>query len=180
VSGDYGGPVLMSVVVAVVLAMTVSTMAPSLQVTRTDSLADGEQVMVVGVGFPAGVEVTVGECAPGAGCNEQGGVQVVTTDAEGGFGPVPLIMAIRFGSVDCARVACEIVATVQGIAATRTRITFGTATTVATGRPVWGPTAPVEEAAGTGGLPAWPWLAGAGVAALATVGIVWMTRRRYR
>ena len=84
-----------------------------LTVSHTDLLTDGAQIAVSGAGFMPHSELLVGQCGPNGSCNDQGGVQPVTTDATGSFGPVPLLLALRFGDVDCSIAACAIVARAQ-------------------------------------------------------------------
>ncbi|GIH02428.1 hypothetical protein Rhe02_04950 [Rhizocola hellebori] len=117
--------------------------APTLTLSKSTGLSDGDRITVNGSGFKPGLtQIAIGQCiAEVAGptdCNLAGGAQFVNADANGKIPEVTLKLAVKFGNFDCTKRQCVIAAQIlpsgnnaEDIAAnkTSTRITFGTATT---------------------------------------------------
>ncbi|HVW82291.1 MAG TPA: neocarzinostatin apoprotein domain-containing protein [Mycobacteriales bacterium] len=91
------------------------TFAPVITVTPSTGLKNGQQVIVSGYGFPAGLKAYVVECAnpPGQTTCDASSVQQPTTDANGTFSNVALTVATgTWGGKPCeAGDTCLITAT---------------------------------------------------------------------
>lgn len=116
--------------------------APTLTLSKSSGLKDGDRITVNGSGFKPGLtQIAIGQCiAEVTGptdCNLAGGAQFVNADTNGRIPEVALKVAEKFGSFDCTKRQCVIAAQVlpsgnnsEDVAAnkTSTRISFGTAT----------------------------------------------------
>jgi LPXTG-motif cell wall-anchored protein len=90
-----------------------SLAAPSVTVSKTSGLSDGESITVTGSGFaPNMASIAVGQCKKGytgpTDCNLQGGATFRTADASGKIATVTLKVATTFGGTDCTKVECVI------------------------------------------------------------------------
>src|SRR5215510_2958463 len=98
-----------SVATGMVLAGTVvlvdgspALAAPTLHVSKTSGLADGEQITVYGTGFTASLQqIAIGQCIKNpvgpTDCNLSGGSQFTNADASGKTPTLTLKMAKTFG-----------------------------------------------------------------------------------
>ncbi|SNY75278.1 neocarzinostatin apoprotein domain-containing protein [Paractinoplanes atraurantiacus] len=89
--------------------------APTLKVSKTTGLKDGEQVTVSGTGFTKNLQqIAIGQCIKDvkgpADCNLSGGSQFTNADGTGKTPTLTLKMSKSFGGHDCAKVACVIAA----------------------------------------------------------------------
>lgn len=99
--------------VLTVVAAPPSFAAPSVTVSATTGLTDGQTVTVTGSGFDANLKgIAVGQCIEGftgpTDCNLQGGATFRNADASGAIAEVTLKLAETFGTTDCTKVQCVI------------------------------------------------------------------------
>lgn len=120
--------------------------APTLTLSKSTGLKDGDRITVNGSGFKPGLtQIAIGQCiAEVSGptdCHLAGGAQFVNADATGKIPAVTLKLSEKFGSFDCTKRQCVVAAQILpsgdnagDIAAnkTSTRITFGTASSAPT------------------------------------------------
>ncbi|WP_433382738.1 neocarzinostatin apoprotein domain-containing protein [Actinoplanes sp. CA-142083] len=111
-----------SLAVGIALAATVvlvdgspALAAPTLHVSKTKGLADGEQITVYGTGFTASLQqIAIGQCIKNptgpTDCNLSGGSQFTNADASGKTPTLTLKMAKVFSGHNCAGVGCVIAA----------------------------------------------------------------------
>jgi len=109
-----------------------SLAAPSVTVSKTSGLSDGETITVTGSGFaPNMASIAVGQCKKGytgpTDCNLQGGATFRTADASGKIATVTLKVATTFGGTDCTKVACVIGVAPLPTNATPAEVTANTA-----------------------------------------------------
>jgi hypothetical protein len=117
--------------------------APTLHVSKTSGLADGEQITVYGTGFTASLQqIALGECIKNptgpTDCNLSGGAQFTNADASGKTPTLTLKMAKSFSGHNCATEGCVIAAQILPSSASEevvnankasVTITFGGGTT---------------------------------------------------
>ncbi|XVU21210.1 neocarzinostatin apoprotein domain-containing protein [Actinoplanes sp. CA-054009] len=89
--------------------------APTLKVSKTTGLKDGEQITVSGTGFTKNLQqIAIGQCIKDvkgpADCNLSGGSQFTNADGTGKTPTLTLKMSKVFGGYDCTKVACVIAA----------------------------------------------------------------------
>lgn len=87
--------------------------APSVEVSATSGLTDGQTITVSGSGFAPNLKgIAVGQCKEGfagpADCNLQGGATFRNADGSGRITMVTLKLAMQFNGVDCSKVQCVI------------------------------------------------------------------------
>ena len=135
--------------------------APGLSVTPSTGLSDGQSVSVSGTGFAANAtNINVVQCQSGStsanSCNIAGGQFFQHTNASGAF-TVSITVKASFGSVNCTKVTCMIVAhagtdPTSGDTA-MTNISFGAAaaSSAASTPPAGGSSAPQQGSSSTPG-----------------------------
>jgi len=89
--------------------------APTLNVSATTGLTDGQIITISGSGFDANLEsIAIGQCKAGyvgpADCNTLGGAQFKNADASGNVASFTIKVAEKFGSTDCTKQQCVIAA----------------------------------------------------------------------
>jgi len=89
--------------------------APTLNVSATTGLSDGQIITISGSGFDANLEsIAIGQCKTGyvgpADCNTLGGAQFKNADASGKVASFTIKVAEKFGSTDCTKQQCVIAA----------------------------------------------------------------------
>ncbi|MFF5083777.1 neocarzinostatin apoprotein domain-containing protein [Actinoplanes sp. NPDC000266] len=89
--------------------------APTLNVSKTTGLKDGEQITVSGTGFTKNLQqIAIGQCIKDvkgpADCNLSGGSQFTNADGTGKTPTLTLKMSAVFSGHDCTKVACVIAA----------------------------------------------------------------------
>jgi hypothetical protein len=89
--------------------------APTLNVSATTGLTDGQIITISGSGFDANLEsIAIGQCKTGyvgpADCNTLGGAQFKNADASGNVASFTIKVAEKFGSTDCTKQQCVIAA----------------------------------------------------------------------
>ncbi|TIC88054.1 LPXTG cell wall anchor domain-containing protein [Nocardioides sp. GY 10113] len=107
------GAAALTVVAAV--AAPPSFAAPSLNVSASSGLSDGQTVTISGGGFTANMgQIAVGQCIAGytgpSDCNLQGGATFRNADAGGSIGSFSITVKQKFGSTDCMVQKCVIAA----------------------------------------------------------------------
>ncbi|GID90800.1 neocarzinostatin apoprotein domain-containing protein [Amorphoplanes digitatis] len=146
--------------------------APTLHVSKTTGLADGEQITVYGTGFTKNLQqIALGQCIKNpkgpTDCNLSGGSQFTNADANGKTPTLTLKMAKEFSGHKCAGGGCVIAAQILPSTASEdvvnankasVPITFGTGSTktptpTATTSPAAGATTGSTSAAGDDNLP---------------------------
>jgi hypothetical protein len=164
---------LLSRVLAAVAAIVVvlatappSFAAPTLTISATTGLTDGQTVTISGAGFAPNLKgLAIGQCVEGytgpGDCNLAGGAKFRDADASGNVASFTVVVKKVFGAHDCTKVQCVIAGAplpTASDAATisantfSTKITFGAAATTATTAP--SPTAAATTATSdTGTLP---------------------------
>ncbi|MBB5873328.1 hypothetical protein F4553_006762 [Allocatelliglobosispora scoriae] len=142
---------LAALLLAVFALPSAAWAAPTLTLSKSTGLADGERITVNGSGFtPSITQIAIGQCiAEVAGptdCNLAGGAVFVNADATGRIPPTTLKLAVKFGSFDCTKRQCVIAAQLLPSSASDAivkanksskKITFGTvkASTAPSGPP---------------------------------------------
>lgn len=89
--------------------------APTLQVSATEGLEQGQSITVGGSGFTPGLKgIAVGQCRVGyvgpSDCNLSGGATFRNADADGAIATVTIKLATSFGDIDCLKEPCIIAA----------------------------------------------------------------------
>jgi hypothetical protein len=89
--------------------------APTLTISATTGLTDGQRVTVSGSGFaPNLASIAIGQCVEGytgpADCNTNGGATFRNADANGEVAELTITVKATFGSHDCTKVQCVIAA----------------------------------------------------------------------
>jgi hypothetical protein len=134
--------------------------APTLTVSATEGLTDGQTITIEGGGFAPNLKgIAVGQCRVGftgpADCNLSGGATFRNADADGNIDSVTVKLAIKFADVDCTVEQCIIAAeplpTTSGpeeVAANSVEVPiyFGDAAPAAAAPPAAAPAAPVAAA----------------------------------
>ena len=87
--------------------------APTLNVSATTGLTDGQTVTISGSGFDANLKsIAIGQCTAGykgpADCNTSGGATFKNADASGKVSSFTIVVKEKFGSVDCTVQKCVI------------------------------------------------------------------------
>lgn len=108
-----GTAAALALFVVTVVAAPPSFAAPTVEVSATTGLSDGQTVTVTGSGFDADLKgIAVGQCKEGfvgpTDCNLQGGATFRNADASGAITSVTLKLAVTFGGTDCTKVQCVI------------------------------------------------------------------------
>lgn len=110
-------PLLAAAVLALLtmLAAPPAFAAPTLQVSATEGLEDGQTITVDGSGFASGLKgIAVGQCRVGykgpSDCNTSGGATFRNADADGAFPRVTIKLATSFSDIDCTKEQCIIAA----------------------------------------------------------------------
>lgn len=107
--------VLAAVAALVVVLVTAppSFAAPTLKISQTDGLADGQTVTIAGSGFEPNLNsIAIGQCIDGyvgpADCNTLGGAVFKNADAQGNVASFQIKVSQVFGAHDCTKVQCVI------------------------------------------------------------------------
>jgi hypothetical protein len=106
----------------VLMTGTPAAAAPTLTVSKTTGLKDGDTVTVSGSGFTANLtNIALGQCikdpATSTDCNLAGGAVFVNADASGNTAEISLKLATSFGGHDCGADGCVIAAQILPSAA---------------------------------------------------------------
>ncbi|WP_328477638.1 neocarzinostatin apoprotein domain-containing protein [Actinoplanes sp. NBC_00393] len=106
----------------VLMTGTPAAAAPTLTVSKTSGLKDGDTVTVSGNGFTASLtNIALGQCikdpATSTDCNLAGGAVFVNADASGNTAQISLKLATSFGGHDCGTDGCVIAAQILPSAA---------------------------------------------------------------
>lgn len=101
--------------VVVLMAAPPSFAAPTLTVSASEGLEDGQTVTISGAGFDADMKgIAIGQCLKGyvgpADCNLQGGAVFRDADASGNVASFTIVVKEKFGSIDCTTQECVIAA----------------------------------------------------------------------
>lgn len=105
----------LALVVITIVAAPPSFAAPSLEVSATDGLSDGQTITISGAGFAANLsQIAAGQCVDGysgpSDCNLQGGATFRNADASGSIGTFDIVVKEKFGAFDCTVDKCVIAA----------------------------------------------------------------------
>jgi LPXTG-motif cell wall-anchored protein len=89
--------------------------APTLTVSASQNLQDGQTVTISGAGFEAGLKgIAIGQCREGyvgpGDCNLQGGAKFRDADGSGNVASFDIVVKEKFGAVDCTKETCVIAA----------------------------------------------------------------------
>lgn len=89
--------------------------APTLTVSASQNLQDGQTVTISGSGFDAGLKgIAIGQCRKGyvgpGDCNLQGGAKFRDADASGNVSSFDIVVKEKFGTIDCTKETCVIAA----------------------------------------------------------------------
>jgi len=89
--------------------------APTLSVSATTGLTDGQTLTISGSGFAPNLQsIAIGQCVSGyvgpADCNTSGGAQFKNADASGNVASFTIKVKEVFGSTDCTKVECVVAA----------------------------------------------------------------------
>jgi hypothetical protein len=113
---------LLSRVLAAVAAILVvlvtappSFAAPTLSVSATTGLTDGQTITISGSGFDANLSsIAIGQCIKGytgpGDCNTAGGAKFRTADANGKVEAFTIVVKEKFANFDCTKQQCVIAA----------------------------------------------------------------------
>ncbi|MEQ6902536.1 neocarzinostatin apoprotein domain-containing protein [Nocardioides sp. YIM 152588] len=104
-----------ALLVVTVVAAPPSFAAPSLNVSASSGLSDGQTINISGGGFTANMgQIAVGQCIEGysgpSDCNLQGGATFRNADGSGSIGSFSITVKQKFGSTDCTVQKCVIAA----------------------------------------------------------------------
>lgn len=96
-----------------VVAAPAAFAAPTLQISATDGLSDGDTITISATGYQANLaQIAIGQCVEGytgpSDCNLQGGATFKTADASGSIAAFTIVVKEKFGSHDCTQVQCVI------------------------------------------------------------------------
>lgn len=97
----------------VVLTASPAAAAPTLTISATTGLTDGQRVDISGSGFePNLTSIAIGQCVEGytgpADCNTNGGATFRNADASGNVAQFTITVKAKFGAHDCTKVQCVI------------------------------------------------------------------------
>ncbi len=89
--------------------------APTLSVSATTGLTDGQTLTISGSGFDPNLSsIAIGQCTADyvgpADCNTSGGATFKNADASGAVSSFTIVVKEKFGSVDCTTEKCVIAA----------------------------------------------------------------------
>jgi hypothetical protein len=109
------GLAAVAALLVVVVTAPPSFAAPTLNVSATSGLTDGQIITISGSGFDANMQsIAIGQCKTGyvgpADCNTLGGAQFKNADASGNVASFTIKVAEKFGSTDCTKQQCVIAA----------------------------------------------------------------------
>jgi hypothetical protein len=109
------GLAAVAALLVVIVTAPPSFAAPTLNVSATTGLTDGQIITISGSGFAANMQsIAIGQCKTGyvgpADCNTLGGAQFKNADASGNVASFTIKVAERFGSTDCTEQQCVIAA----------------------------------------------------------------------
>lgn len=109
------GLAVVAALLVVVVTAPPSFAAPTLQVSATENLADGQRITISGSGFkPNLASIAIGQCVQGysgpADCNTAGGATFRNADAQGNVSEFTVVVKEQFGAHDCTKVQCMIAA----------------------------------------------------------------------
>ena len=109
------GLAAIAALLVVVVTAPPSFAAPTLNVSATTGLTDGQIITISGSGFAPNLEsIAIGQCKTGyvgpADCNTLGGAQFKNADASGNVASFTIKVAEKFGSTDCTKQQCVIAA----------------------------------------------------------------------
>lgn len=109
------GLAVVAALLVVVVTAPPSFAAPTLNVSATTGLTDGQIITISGSGFAANMQsIAIGQCKTGyvgpADCNTLGGAQFKNADASGKVASFTIKVAEKFGSTDCTKQQCVIAA----------------------------------------------------------------------
>ncbi|WP_372734371.1 neocarzinostatin apoprotein domain-containing protein [Nocardioides sp.] len=112
------GRVLLAAVATLAIVIGVAApafAAPSLVVSATEGLTEGQTITIDGSGFAPNLKgIAVGQCRVGftgpADCNLSGGATFRNADADGNIDQVTVKVSLKFGDVDCTVEQCIIAA----------------------------------------------------------------------
>jgi hypothetical protein len=87
--------------------------APTLTISATTGLSDGQTVTISGAGFAANLKgIAIGQCVEGytgpGDCNLAGGAKFRDADASGNVASFTVVVKKVFGAHDCTKVQCVI------------------------------------------------------------------------
>jgi hypothetical protein len=109
------GLAAVAALLVVIVTAPPSFAAPTLNVSATTGLTDGQIITISGSGFAANMQsIAIGQCKTGyvgpADCNTLGGAQFKNADASGNVASFTIKVAEKFGSTDCTEQQCVIAA----------------------------------------------------------------------
>ncbi|MBA2953589.1 hypothetical protein GON03_04640 [Nocardioides sp. MAH-18] len=109
------GLAAVAALLVVVVTAPPSFAAPTLQVSASDNLTDGQRITISGSGFePNLASIAIGQCVEGyegpADCNTAGGATFRNADAKGNVSSFTIVVKEKFGAHDCTKVQCMIAA----------------------------------------------------------------------
>ena len=109
------GLAVVGALLVVLVTAPPSFAAPTLKISATDGLKDGQTVTISGSGFAANMSsIAIGQCITGykgpADCNTSGGAQFKNADASGNVSSFTIVVKEKFGSHDCTKEQCLIAA----------------------------------------------------------------------
>ena len=109
------GLAAVAALLVVVVTAPPSFAAPTLQVSATENLTDGQRITISGSGFkPNLASIAIGQCVEGyegpADCNTAGGATFRNADAKGNVSSFTVVVKEQFGAHDCTKVQCMIAA----------------------------------------------------------------------
>ncbi len=96
-----------------ILAAAPGYAAPTLQVSATSKLTDGQTITISGAGFAPNLSnIAIGQCVKGytgpADCNTSGGATFKNADASGKVSSFTIVVKEKFGTHDCTKEECVI------------------------------------------------------------------------
>jgi hypothetical protein len=106
---------LAAALVVIVVTAPPSFAAPTLTVSASENLQDGQTVTISGTGFDPNMKgIAIGQCLVGyvgpGDCNLQGGAKFRDADASGNVSSFDIVVKEKFGTVDCTTQKCVIAA----------------------------------------------------------------------
>lgn len=109
------GLAVVAALLVVLVTAPPSFAAPTLEVSATQNLTDGQRVTISGSGFkPNLASIAIGQCVQGysgpADCNTAGGATFRNADAQGNVSEFTVVVKEQFGGHDCTKVQCMIAA----------------------------------------------------------------------
>lgn len=158
------GLAVVAALLVVLVTAPPSFAAPTLQVSATQNLTDGQRVTISGSGFePNLASIAIGQCVQGysgpADCNTAGGATFRNADAQGNVSEFTVVVKEQFGGHDCTKVQCMIAAAPLPNATDQATVDANTYEVMISFGAAAAPTATAEPSAtattstGTGSLP---------------------------